>query len=103
MRYSVKLLPVAYADLRKAKKWYNDQRTGLGEEFKEEVNKEIEYISNNPLHYQVRYKEFRQSLVYRFSYGIFYLFEKENNRIVIIGVLHTRRNPKIIERRIKKQ
>ena len=45
--YKVKLLPATRTDLRKAKKWYSKQGSSeLGEEFKQEVNKEIEYIGN---------------------------------------------------------
>ena len=40
--YKVKLLPITRTDLQKAKKWYNQQRSELGEEFKQEVNKEID-------------------------------------------------------------
>lgn len=101
MSYKIKLLPVVHADLRKAKKWYNDKSEILGKEFKSEVDKEIAYIGENPEHYQRKYKELRQSLVTRFPYAIFYLVEEEQKRIVIFGVLHTRRNPEIARKRIK--
>ncbi len=65
-----------------------------------EVNKEIEYIGNFPEHYQRKYKEFRQSLVTRFPYAIFYLIEEEQKRVVIFGVLHTSRNPEIVRKRM---
>lgn len=59
MSYKIKLLPIVGKDLQKAKKWYNEQREELGEEFKAEVNKEIDYIGEYPRHYQRKYKEFR--------------------------------------------
>ncbi|QTE21161.1 type II toxin-antitoxin system RelE/ParE family toxin [Polaribacter cellanae] len=102
MSYSIKLLPIVHTDLKKAKKWYNKEREGLGEEFKIEVNKEIDYIGEYPQHYQRKYKELRQSLVTRFPYAIFYLVEEQQKRIVIFGVLHTRRNPEIARKRMKK-
>ena len=102
MSYKVKLLPNAYSDLRKAKKWYNEQREGLGEEFKAEVNKEIDYISYYPRHYQTKFKDLRQSLVSRFPYAIFYSIDEEGKRIIIFGILFTGRNPRIIKERIKK-
>lgn len=70
MGYTIKLLPVVHRDLRAAKKWYNDQKAELGEEFKA-VNKEIDYIGEFPEHYQRKYKELRQSLVNRFPYESF--------------------------------
>ena len=48
MKYSIKLLPAVHMDLRKAKKWYNQKKELLGEEFKKEVNREIDYIGKNP-------------------------------------------------------
>ena len=99
MSYKIKLLPFVHSDLRKSKKWYKDQNEKLAEEFKEEVNKEIDYIGENPEHYQLKYKEFRQSLVTRFPYAIFYLVEEDKKQIVVFGVLHTRRNPEIIRQR----
>ena len=100
--YKVKLLPAVYTDLREAKKWYKKKTETLAEEFKEQVNKEIDYIGEYPQHYQCKYKEFRQSLVTRFPYAIFYKVEKEKKQVVVFGVLHTRRNPEIIRDRIKK-
>jgi len=71
MSYKIKLLPIVHVDLRNAKKWYNDKSPILAEEFKAEVNKEIDYISEYPEHYQQKHKELRQSLVTRFPYAIF--------------------------------
>ena len=71
MSYSVKLLPIAYKELQQAKKWYNEKRENLGEEFMRAVIAEIDYIKDYPEHYQRKYKELRQSLVTRFPYAIF--------------------------------
>ena len=102
MSYKIKLLPIVHTDLRKAKKWYHDKNETLAKEFKIEVNKEIDYTGKYPEHYQRKYKEFRQSLVTRFPYAIFYLVEEEQKRIVIFGVLHTSRDPEIVRKRISK-
>ncbi len=102
MGYTVKLLPIVKQDLRKARKWYNDQQESLGEEFKEETNKEIDYIGHYPEHYQRKYKELRQSLIARFSYAIFYLLEEDKKQVIIFGILHTSRNPEIAIKRIRR-
>lgn len=101
MSYTIRLLPVVHQDLQAAKKWYNDQKAHLGEEFKLQVNKEIDYIGEFPEHYQRKYKELRQSLVKRFPYAIFYLVEEEKKQVVIFGVLHTSRDPEMIRKRKK--
>lgn len=102
MSYKIKLLSIVHTDLRKAKKWYHEKSETLAQEFKTEVNKEIDYIGEYPEHYQRKYKELRQSLVTRFPYAIFYLVEEEQKRIIVFGVLHTSRNPEIVRKRIKK-
>lgn len=102
MSYNIKLLPIVHTDLRKAKKWYHDKNETLSKEFKIEVNKEIDYIGEYPDHYQLKYKELRQSLVARFPYAVFYLVEEEQKRIIIFGVLHTSRDPEIVRKRISK-
>ena len=102
MAYTIKLLPIVQTDLGKAKKWYSEKSETLAEEFKTEVNKEIDYIRGYPEHYQRKYKELRQSLVFRFPYVIFYLVEEEQKRIIVFGVLHTSRNPDIVKKRAKK-
>lgn len=101
MAYKVKLLPEVYQDLKAAQKWYNDQKAGLGAEFKAAVIKEIDYIGEYPEHYQRKYIELRQSLVDRFPFAVFYLIEEEHKRIVILGVLHTSRDPETVKRRKK--
>ena len=102
MSYKIKLLPIVHTDLRKAKNWYHKKNELLAKEFKIEVDKEIDYIGEYPEHYQLKYKELRQSLVTRFPYAIFYLVEKKQRQVVIFGVLHTSRNPEIVRKRIKK-
>ncbi len=99
MTYSIKLLPVVKKDLQQAKLWYKNINQNLADDFKKEVSKEINYISNNPEHYQKKYKELRQSIVHRFPYAIFYFVHLEKNQIVIVGVLHTSRNPASVNRR----
>ena len=102
MSYKIKLLPIVHTDLRKAKKWYHQKNETLANEFKIEVNKEIDYIGEYPEHYQLKYKGLRQSLVTRFPYAIFYLVQEELKCIIIFGVLHTSRDPEIVSRRISK-
>ena len=101
MNYTVKILSIAKKDLEVAKKWYNDQKVGLGEEFKTEINEEIERIGKSPEQYQIKYKDLRQAVIRRFPYVIYYLLEEEKNRVIIFGVLHTSRKQKIMQLRRK--
>ena len=44
MSYEIKLLPIVHTDLRKSKEWYQKKSKILAQEFKIEVDKEIDYI-----------------------------------------------------------
>ena len=101
MVYTVKILPIALKDLRNEKIWYQEQSENIGEEFKKEIYQEIDYISKNPNHFQLKYQSIRQALVKPFPYAIFYFIDEERARIVLVGILHVKRNPKIIRKRIK--
>lgn len=100
MQYQVKILPIAYVDLRKAKMWYAEENGKLAEEFKIEVNKEIKYIGRYSEIYQLKYHNLRQSILNRFPYSIFYIVEEELKQVIVFGILHSSRNPEIVRKRI---
>jgi toxin ParE1/3/4 len=101
IKYKLKLLPAVYQDLRKAKKWYLNINTELGEDFKSKVNDEFDYIKDYPKHYQKKYGDLRQALVTRFPYTIYYLIDEELKRIVVIGVLAQKQSFDRIKKRLK--
>lgn len=101
MKYKLKLLPIVYQDLRKAKKWYLEINTALGDDFKLKVNEELEYIKQYPKHYQKKYKELRLALVARFPYTVYYLIEEELKIVVVIGVLAQKQSFDRIKKRLK--
>lgn len=103
MEYKLKLLPIVYQDIRKAKKWYLEINTALAEDFKLKINEELDYIAQNPKHYQKRYKELRQAIVARFPYTVYYLIEEELKIVVVIGILSQKQSFERIIKRLKKQ
>lgn len=74
--------------------YYEEQLTGLGNEFIQEVFSKIRYIQEFPLHYQVFDKQYRKTKIGRFPFLIVYEFEQETKTVIIISVFHTSRNPK---------
>jgi plasmid stabilization system protein ParE len=78
------------ADIRRAAKWYEKQREGLGVDFVSEVDNAIRRIQVNPEQFQVVHKDIRHAITRRFPYGVFYRIRK--NRIVISAVLHLERS-----------
>jgi hypothetical protein len=80
--------------------WYEDQRQGLSIDFKLCIEEGYEDITNNPLGFQLKYKDVRIKYISRFPYGINYIIR--NNMIYILCVFHTSKNPKNWSERTKK-
>ena len=97
MRYRVIVRPEAEGDLKHAYSWYEDRRTGLGYDFLLQVDAGLNFIARNPTIHPTEYKGTRKHLVKRFPYKIIYLLE--NERIIILAVIHGRRSPDLIRKR----
>jgi len=86
----------AKQEMQKAKKYYEEQKTGLGRELANEINKTIERIKENPDQFPVALKtiknDIRKALVNRFPYAIYFRIQKILF-IEIISVFHTYRDP----------
>ena len=97
---SVELIirPEAEEDIKGAFQFYEDCSKGLGSDFLLSIDAILSRIQRNPEIFQKTYKEIRRGLIQRFPYGVFYFAEKE--RIVVIGVLHCKRNPKTWQERV---
>ena len=98
MKYKVVVRPEAENDLMETFTWYEDKIEGLGYNFLLRVESGLKFIERNPKICPVEYKETRKHLIKRFPYKIIYLIKKE--RIIILAVIHGRRNPKIIKKRV---
>jgi toxin ParE1/3/4 len=91
----------ARQEITTAFNWYELQVEGLGLKFKTEVDGYMKRIQTNPKLFQNIYKEFKHAVLKKFPFRIF--FTVENKTIFIFGIFHTKRNPAIIARRIRKR
>lgn len=98
MRYRTIIRPEAENDLQEAFLWYENRRQGLGYDFLLQVDAGLKFIERSPEIYPLEYKETRKHLIKRFPYKIIYLLEKES--IIILAVIHGKRNPDFMSRRI---
>lgn len=80
-------------DLAGAYGWYEEQRTGLGEQFLAAVSSAFEAIGEFPEMFVQVHGEVRRAIVSRFPYAVFYRIEP--SRVVILTVLHTARDPRL--------
>lgn len=90
--------PEAEQDLAEAYAWYEDQRTGLGEDFLDRVDASIEGILRAPEMYALIYKNYRRALVRRFPYAVFYEFE--NDTVTVYCVFNSSQDPEKWRRRL---
>jgi plasmid stabilization system protein ParE len=97
MSLPVVLLPVAKEEFDDAVTWYDRQRSGLGLELLQCVNEALDRISNFPEMHQVVFLDVRRGKVRRFPYSVFYYVESD--RIVVLAVFHSKRDPKIWQSR----
>ncbi|MCX6639388.1 MAG: type II toxin-antitoxin system RelE/ParE family toxin [bacterium] len=98
MKPNVSITPQAENDLKLAYQWYEEQHTGLGEDFLLCVEAGLSQIQTFPnLNPEVE-ENIRRNLIRRFPYGIFYIID--NNIITVLAVLHFRRNPKEWKKRL---
>jgi toxin ParE1/3/4 len=98
MKYTVIIRPEAEGDLKEAFSWYEDKRAGLGYDFLLQVDAGVNFISRRPEVHPIEYKGTRKHLIKRFPYKIIYFIEAE--KIIVLAVLHGKRNPSILKKRI---
>lgn len=93
---NVRALPEADTETLDAALWYEDQRTGLGDNFLFERERAIEYLEANPrgmarLEYHDGPHEIRRVLMRRFPYAVIFRYRSEE--LLIVAVAHLKRRP----------
>ena len=99
MKFNVVILEEAEIDIDEAIIWYESAQIDLGNEFFLSIDESITFISSNPQCSQIIYKEIRRLVIRKFPYGIYYRVNLFNHEIEIIGVIHFKRNVRIMKQR----
>jgi plasmid stabilization system protein ParE len=85
------LLPRAEAELFDAALWYENERAGLGVAFEQDFDAIGSRIRAAPRQFPEIEPQIRRALFHRFPYAVFFVVEAEE--LVVIAVLHQRRDP----------
>ena len=93
MSYKVVISDSAKGDIKNSALWYNKQQTGLGKRFTKSIKDCIKEIQQQPESFQIRYKNNRAGIPYKFPYLIIYYIDYEKRTIKIIAVFHSSKNP----------
>lgn len=88
----------ATADLEEAADWYDARRLGLGGEFLRAVRAVFAGMAREPQQYAVARDELRRARVRRFPYVIYFVVEPD--AVVVLAVLHGRRDPRVWQSRV---
>ena len=84
-------------DLKDTIDYYNWKQLGLGDRFFDNLYDKIEKIITNPSAYAKRYENVRCVKIGHFPFMIHFIDQTDS--IVIIGILHTSRNPELWKKR----
>lgn len=87
----------AEEDIKSAYEWYEEKRINLGNTFVEEIGSKLEEIERRPDLYMEVMGNVRRALCKRFPYTIYFMHQKMG--IIVIAVLHQRRNPAVWQAR----
>jgi plasmid stabilization system protein ParE len=93
----LELHPDARAEVRSAALWYDQRRTGLGDEFIGEVSATLDRIANAPESYppwprtRTAGPLIRKATIQPFPYVI--AFEKHEQHVLVLAVAHAKRRP----------
>ncbi len=101
MSHELVILPQAEAELAEAYRWYNQQRARLGDEFLLTVDAAMAAILRSPLLYPLVRSGVHQCVLRRFPFIILYAIQ--GDRVVVVAVFHTSRNPRRWQRRVKRR
>ena len=91
--YKVIISDSAKTDIKESASWYNKRQTGLGKHFTQSIKECIKSIQLQPESFQIRYKNNRTAIPYKFPYLVIYYIDYDNKTISIIAVFHSSQNP----------
>jgi plasmid stabilization system protein ParE len=97
MSYRLIVRPEAETDIRNAYFRYDKEVPGLGVQFLDAVDDSLDRISEDPLHYAIIAGGIRRKLLRKFPYGLFFVFEEEEVRV--LSVLQQAQSPELWKRR----
>jgi len=95
MVYSVKIRKEALIDIQEIVAWYEAQKPGLGGNFKIIASKRIDLLETFPHIHCIRYDNIRCISLGKFPYMVHYTIDEESNKVEILAVISTHRDPEI--------
>ena len=92
MAYRLNVSARAVREIGEAYKWYEEQLRGLGVEFVDALDVQLQLITQTPLLFPEIRRGVRRTLLAHFPYGVFYA--SRGDVVSVLAVVHTARNPR---------
>lgn len=86
----VRLSRLAHAEVAEIHAWYDARQLGLGQEFRQELDRVMGLIGEHPTMFSVAFDSMRRVMLRRFPY--FVLYEVFPDAVVVLGVIHGARD-----------
>jgi hypothetical protein len=83
----------------KLKRGINYKKEGLEIEFATATEKALYQIIETPKAFAIRYKKIRIAHPKQFPYNIHFYIDALNTTVIVIAIIHSKRNPKIAKKR----
>jgi plasmid stabilization system protein ParE len=99
MSFSIVFHPDVESDVHESFIWYENNRIGLGNEFILSLEATLENIRRNPARFLIAENGTRKALLFRFPFVVIYQLLED--MILILAVLHSRRNPESLHHRLE--
>ena len=93
MAYTLYITPTAIKDIEEALEYYNSKVSDLGFRLTDDVEYNLDSISQNPYAFAERYKNVRGKLLKKFPYLILYQINNTAQSIEVIRLFNTYQNP----------
>lgn len=90
--------PLAEQDLVETHRWYEEQRPGLGDEFRHAVERLMGRLLERPQLFPEVYRGVRRAVMRRFPYLLYYVVTSD--AVVLLACLHGKRDPALLRSRI---
>jgi len=83
--------PQSELDIAAAAVWYEDQQSGLGARFLDELSLVFQRIEQSPLEFPLLDSAVRRALLRRFPFGVYFL--TDHSEVKVLAVLNLHRHP----------
>jgi plasmid stabilization system protein ParE len=98
--YGIIFIPIAEAELVEAWKWYGTKSPGLDWKFWDAVSATLNKVAKYPTRFTLVKNQIRVAIVKRFPYKIVYYINDAMQRIEVLAVIHVKRNPDLLKKRL---